>query len=204
MNKASSSTSSVFISLVLLLSAGTFLLYSQKYFSQVEDDSSRDFQINPNSHESEQIVNKYLQETNRKIEDQKTRREIENDFSIPRVGQLVPFHQNQQKNLDIDAPDTANARLGTSKNELIYNVDIDSPRGVVEENLAESQRLAKYDKEFKEAYIREFVANARKNGWIIVVDENGVVKSSKPVDKSENKNHINVFDSAAQLDADGN
>lgn len=146
--------------------------------------------VSASSPTAESVVNKYLKETNRAIEFQQLQAKIQNQFVMPKVGETIsPSPQNRNKKTIPVAP-------GESSSPSVPVYDNNSPAAQIHQDLAEQQRLEEYDRQYREEYIRQFVENARRNGWKLVVDENGVVKSATPIN-TEPKPRI--FDGPSRL-----
>lgn len=143
-----------------------------------------------NSAEAEKVVNKYLKETNKAIEMQRLQSKIQNQFVVPKVGETIgPKAGSKRK-------DTIQVGSGEVTQLDVRNYDTISPSAQIQNDLAEQQRLEEYDRQFREEYIRQFVENARKNGWKLVVDENGVIKSATPLNVEEKPR---LFDGPSRL-----
>jgi hypothetical protein len=184
MNQGEKSTS--FLPIVLIILSGGLLFVGLKMGHVGENDSSRSLSVE----DADKLVNIHLHETNEAIETQKMQRSAENNFSAPRVGELVPFRA-PQKNIDLDAPEDRQQQemRETFGNNGSVSVD-SSPRSVIEGQLADKQNLEEYDREYKEKYIKQFVENARLNGWKLVVDKNGLVKSAQRINPDESTTNV--------------
>lgn len=150
-------------------------------------------QVSVNSPEAEKAVNKYLKEINKSIEMQQLQSRIQNQNIRPKVGEVISpnaFSRNNKKqNLKVDSLVEQN-----SSHHIIY--DTNSPSGQIQLELAEQQRLEEYDQKYKEEYIRQFIENAKRNGWKITVDENGTIKSAAPINREQNPR---LFDGSPRL-----
>jgi hypothetical protein len=178
---------SSFLPSALILRAGCALFFALKWSRFGENDSSKSISVE----DTDRLVNKHLQETNEAIEAQKLRRSVENDFSIPKVGELVPFHGASTKSLDLDAPEDRNQQEMREAFDDSEKGESDStPRSQIESQLADKQRLEAYDREYKEKYIKQFVENAHTNGWKLVVDKNGLVQSAQRIEPTGSSTNV--------------
>jgi len=143
-----------------------------------------------NSAEAEKVVNKYLKETNKAIEMQQLQSKIQNQFVVPKVGEVITSHAGAKRKDSIHVGSGEVTQLGERGYDTV------TPSAQIQSDLAEQQRLEEYDQQFREEYIRQFVANDRKNGWKLVVDENGVIKSATPLNVEEKPR---LFDGPSRL-----
>jgi len=143
-----------------------------------------------NSAEAEKVVNKYLKETNRAMEMQQLQSKIQNQFVVPKVGEVIAPNAGAKRKDSIQVGSGEVTQLGERDYDTV------TPSAQIQNDLAEQQRLEEYDQQFREEYIRQFVANARKNGWKLVVDENGIIKSATPLNVEEKPR---LFDGPSRL-----
>ena len=128
---------------------------------------------------SNDIANRNLYYTQKKIEFEQQLREKENAFSAPAVGDVILPFKNQASPLDFSS-DINDQRLiehlrGTA--ELDWN----SPRNQIMAELSDQDRVEEYVEAYKENYAREFIANALRNGYVVTLDGNFRVLSVRPV-----------------------
>ena len=189
-----------FIAVVLLLAAGLIFLYAQKQSNESKKESESLAPVRRTA-ESEALVNKYLQETNARIEALKLHSAIVNNFKSPSVGQLVPKKPEASSSWGVDAPEDSSQKQFREALVPGAGDDDSSPRAIIEGQLAEKQQRENYERQYKEKYIQEFIENAKKNGWSIKVDKNGVVTQSSPIPNFEQSNHgqsrVNIFNPSA-------
>ncbi len=174
-----SNSSAGFIAVVFFLTAAIFYFYSQRNDTvEIPRDPATTHRTTA---EAEVLVNKYLKETNTKIESQKRLSEVENNFIVPRIGELVPIAPDTKKTFNVDGPEDINQKKLRETFAPDVSREDSSPRGVIESQLADKQRIAEYDREYRHQYTKAFIENARINGWIIKVDKNGVVIQATPI-----------------------
>lgn len=185
------SSQNYFLALLLFLLAGGLLYFAfQKEEGHTRFSSKLPQSVSANSAEAEKVVNKYLKETNKAIELQQLQTKIQNQFVVPRVGEVITTNADVRKKKTITV--TNSDVVGSNQN--VY--DTSSPAAKIQNELAEQQRLDDYDQKFREEYIRQFVENARRNGWKLSVDENGVIKSATPLNMEEKPR---IFDGPSRL-----
>lgn len=171
--------------MILILLAVIFLILALLV------DEDKNLKKTQSEEQVQDKVNTYLQITNKKIEQQKNIRKIEMQH-LPQVGQsLATWHEESEK-LD----------FSSDRNELGVIQDLDSspkdysgyhsPQAKVQSELKQQELALQKNKEFMNAYVKEFKENARRKGYIIEVDENYVVKSVKKAPVVDKK--IQLFD----------
>lgn len=64
------------------------------------------------------------------------------------------------------------------------------PSEVIHSKIFEDDKFDKYNEEYKQEYARQFIENARKNGWIVELDEKYQVKSVRPTRKPSQQNQL--------------
>lgn len=179
------------LAVIFFILAGGLLFFAmQKEEGQTRFSSKLPQSVSANSAEAEKVVNKYLKETNKAIELQQLQTRIQNQFVVPKVGEVISTNVELRKKKSIHIGDSDSA----VSNHNVY--DTSSPAAKIQNELAEQQRLDDYDQKFREEYIRQFVENARKNGWKLSVDENGVIKSATPLNMEEKPR---LFDGPSRL-----
>ncbi len=186
-----------FFALSLSLAACALYYFSEDSGTEAPTPAVSEFtKLVRSDAKSEQAVNKYLQETGKKIEAQKQKSAIENAFIAPVVGQLVPLRPEAKKPLAVEPPQDSDSLAGHRKLAPDVSRDDSSPRSEVEGQLADRQKLEEYDRGYRQQYVQEFIANARKNGWSIQVDKDGVVTRAYPIpgfDPQAQEHSVNVF-----------
>jgi hypothetical protein len=180
--------------ILLLIGAGMLTFFAFFHTEQVINLSSRtNKEISAASPEAEKLVNKYLQETNRAIEMQQMKTQVQNKFVSPKVGEvLTPKAARGKESLKVDLPEDPQQEALRRDTYQGSQGRFPSPSDQVQKDMADQQALEEYERQYKEAYIQQFIENARVNGWHIEVDEDGVIKKSVPI-KAETRPRL--FDS---------
>lgn len=112
----------------------------------------------------ESMVNRHVQLTNRRIEIEKEQIKIEANFVAPRVGEFV---------LDKSAADQPTFNQRADRNEMNAARDLArdshytvSANDIIQQEVAGGgRRVAGSDEEYRKEYARQFVENARRNGY---------------------------------------
>lgn len=158
------------------------------FFASLQEESvitlrPSDNHISANSPEAEAAVNRHLLSTNRQIELQQQLKRIENFNSTPKVG-------DQVFNPGSNYPIQAGVVMGTDRRDqqrlkdgesARRQQDFNNPSNVVQREMANDQAVARDLASAKEEYARQFVENARKDGWAIELDDDYVVRSVKKI-----------------------
>lgn len=158
--------------LALLLVAGAVLIGAYAWNEGRETPRERrtasiDVQDPVSRQRLESMVNHHVQMTNRQMEIEKEKIKMEASFSIPQVGQFVvqkdgskPFNLNVDRNEQNAVRDLRDNRtLTMSANDVIQN-----------ELLHGGQPSAPaYDEEYRREYARQFIENARRNGYEVTL-----------------------------------
>jgi hypothetical protein len=186
------------LALVVIVTAFTLFLFSNKKHKQeVEETYNPPAIENVQTGEVQSLVNKNLRETSEKIEQQQNRIKIENSAVKINPRDLMPI---TVKKPPAPLPLEPAKKQENSKNSLNQNpkfsppIDRGSPRSVIEEELANKQADQMAKEKFKREYIRQYIENAKKDGWNVVVDSEGNIKSVSPIKKTQK---INIFNPTA-------
>lgn len=175
------------ISLLFFLSAGLLgiAVFLDDGGGSAKKTNPKEHPLNAHSAEAEKTVNKHLKEVSRAIEMQQLRSRVQNQFVAPRIGDSIsPLGKSaQSKSINIEDQGSNLA------NGPVY--DVSSPAAEIRNELAEQQRIEIYDQNYRQEYIRQFTENARRNGWKITVDENGVIKDATPINQSPKQRLFN-------------
>lgn len=124
------------------------------------------------SEKFEKSVNKHLMFTNEKMELERQRMQVENarllnsDFSSTQ-----PQHAYQNDNkLDLST-DTRAEDLAKELGRGERAEDYSTPHDVVQKELFNAQQARSYSQAYKEEYARQFVENARRGGYKVILSE---------------------------------
>lgn len=163
------------------------------FLAAVEEDSvitlkPSDSKVSAFSKENEERVNHHLLTTNRKMEFEKAKRRNENYLTSPRVGDsALNQSQNyyQPKGVVMDSDRRESQRVQDGKRSQGPENYL-SPANQVQREIAVQNSEEYYRRQAQEDYARQFVENAKKDGWAVELDENYVVKSVKRIKPDTN------------------
>lgn len=169
--------------LVLLLFIGAGALFFMYMKSPAELPKSKDPRVS--SEKFEKSVNKNLMLTNENIEMAQKRMQIENseyakEFSSTAAQKAFAA---ENKGLDLSA-DTGAAEVANDlgRGEKRSDTAID-PHEIVQGEMLYNQQSAEYNKAYKEEYARQFVENARRGGYKVILSDDYKVLSVTPIRK---------------------
>ncbi|WII70783.1 hypothetical protein QJS83_09955 [Bdellovibrio sp. 22V] len=148
------------------------------------------------SQKYEKSVNRHLMFTNEKMELARQRMEVENarllntDFNSTSAQRAYTNDNTLDLSTDTRAQELANELgRGTRKEEAM------SPHDVVQRELFNAQQMAEYTQAYKEEYARQFIENARRGGYkVILSDDLSRVISVTPL-RSPSQNGMDLFGS---------
>lgn len=129
--------------------------------------ASIDVQDPVNRQRLESMVNRHVQMTNRQMEIEKEKIKMEATFSIPKVGQFVVHKENNKAfNLNVDNAENNAARDLRDMRTLTM-----SANDVIQNELLHGGQSAQpvYDEEYRREYARQFIENARRNGYEVTL-----------------------------------
>ncbi len=129
--------------------------------------------------ELERAVNNHIQLTNRKIETDKEKIKQEASFTIPRVGQLLLTAEGQP----VDPIDMRGDRneFNSTRDMRRDRLETPSAGDIIQQDLADNQARERQNAEYMKEYARQFVENARRNGYEVELDSEYKVKNVRQV-----------------------
>lgn len=125
------------------------------------------------------LVNKHLYYTNEKIQAKARDLQLET-YRAPSVGMVIdPRLKEVNGSIDMrsDLNEYSAAQDTAAKRELNYY----SPNAVIQGQIQDQEVAEANRKAYTEAYIKQFLENARQNGYIVTLDVNNVVVDVKPI-----------------------
>ena len=135
-------------------------------------------------------MNRHLLFTDKHIELSKERVKLENWKASPQVGENLFGEKKKDSPSNLDL--SQDRRESQVLNDLKRNekqTDYVSPDSLIQSQLSASGEQSKYEQEYRKEYSRQFIENARKAGYEVVVNENYVVTSVKKI-KGEDRAHL--------------
>jgi hypothetical protein len=171
-----------FLGLIFILLAGVlfFLNETQKNAPGYMEMSSIELQ----SQETQNKINRHLQETSRKmflqerngmIETSKTMRRLESSRPQPR-------YQIEREVVIPNSEDMHEFNEQVGRGQKVPGMPTD-PAQRIQEELSREQAEHQYSEAYKKEYARQFVENARSQGWEVQMDGNYKVISVRPLRK---------------------
>lgn len=179
-------TKSSWILLVLLLLAAGFF-----YFLGTQETKTsqklRSSQISAYSNETNEVVNKHLSITSQALEIKRKKMNIENQFSAPQIGESVVSKEQKPKDYGVDhSADTNESNAYEDLNRYRHELRATDPDRIIRDQIAEQEDTAEYDQAYREEYARQFIENARRNGYEVKLNSDYVVISVKKIKSSGN------------------
>lgn len=183
------------LALLLFLGAG-FLVFS--YLDGGESDMASSAPgksaATLKNEKREKFVNKHLLFTNERMELQKQKMYLDNAKYLDAPSKAPQRAYQAEERLDLSqethAADIAK-ELGRGEKQEEYN----SPDDIVQRDLFEQQQREQYSEAYREEYARQFVENARKGGYKVILSEDlSRVLSVTPLRKPS-QNQLELFGS---------
>lgn len=169
------------LSLLLLFSSiGLF------WFALKEDDENFDNE-KVSLQQSENVINDHLKKTAKKIEEEKIKAQIENLQQYKNAENKMEMQSSDFssniKNDDFKSDprlDELTQSLGKNRKEPSPPK---SPKEVIHAQMYDHQKWNEYTLAYRQSYADKFVENARRQGWVIKLDNEYKIISAKPVKK---------------------
>ena len=135
--------------------------------------------ISLSSEKVQEVLNKHLQETSTRIDTQQFSQKWQNNKYIPKVGdrlRMAPQRDNFATHGVDMAADKNSASLQQDASRGSLEIASSSPHSEVMGEIANQQRMEIYKEQADEEYKKEFIENARQNGYHIELTDDGRVK----------------------------
>ncbi len=122
----------------------------------------------------ERSVNKHLMFTNDRMDMERRKIEIENkrllmDKAVIGNPSQVPY-SNEGK-LDLSSAESSETLVASALGRGARVEEISSPQDVVQKEVFTREQMAEYTQAYKEEYARQFIENARKGGYKVILSE---------------------------------
>lgn len=175
------------LGLLLLVGAvliGTYAWISDQEQIETRRTASTDVQNPETRSKIENQVNRHVLMTNRKMELEKEQIKVEANFSVPQVGQFVMERPANSQNFDLKgdrteqnvARDLRNDRqLAVSASDIVQNEVVNQQVGGA---------AAAMDEQYRREYARQFIENARRNGYEVTLSPDLRVIGVQQIPKS--------------------
>lgn len=159
---------SMFLALLLFFgAAGLLFVYLDS--GEVHSSSSSPNAPVTKTEKYEQAVNKHLMLTNEKIQQQEQRLRLEHANKEFGSAGAQRAYQNDNR-LDL-SQDTRAAEIANELGRGERREEYTSPHDVVQKEIFESQQRDEYSQAYREEYARQFVENARRGGYKVMLSE---------------------------------
>lgn len=170
------------LALLFLLGAGLFLV-----LAFLLPESRKPNVISAKTPEAEKLVNKHLWQTAYQKELAQEKMKAQNSYMAPQVGESIWMKRKyDSKELGIDhSPDTNEHNVHDDLNRYKKELQATHPDAIIQGQIADRLLEAEYTEAYRAEYARQFVENARRNGYHIVLDANFVVLSVTPIKPQE-------------------
>lgn len=158
--------------LVLLLFVGAAVLAISSLESSTTPKAKQGHAVPARLKTDESSVNSHLMFTNDKIEFQRKSIEVENARALNEAFKRK-FEQSAYVNpnkLDLSSEDHA-AIIAEVLGRGEKKQDIQTPEDIVQQEIYMAEQAAEYNQAYREEYARQFVENARKGGYKIILSE---------------------------------
>jgi hypothetical protein len=171
--------------LLLLLGIGVLVAFILIPAPKKVKNPTLSGQISASSLQAEQLVNKHLWMTSRTQELSQEQMRLQNQFTNPHVGDSIwPKGQIQgpDKTLGVDHSADANeATAFEDLNRYPKQLEAQNPDNVIQAQLSDEDRRQAYEQAYRAQYAKQFIENARRNGYEVRLNDQNVVISVKPL-----------------------
>ena len=134
------------------------------------------------STETEALVNRHLHMTSQAVQLNERKRKIENSFSAPQLGESVVNRPRDKKDYGVDhSSDTNESNAYDDLNRYPKEMAYTNPDNIIRGQLSDQDTAIEYDEAYRQEYARQFVENARRNGYEVKLNSEYVVISVRKV-----------------------
>lgn len=127
------------------------------------------------------VVNKHLLMTNTKLELARERARLDNNDSVPEVGEQILPRWKPQQVIGVDHSPDRNELNAQRDLEEAKEYNLNAPDVIIQSEIADREKRKEYEAKYKEEYARRFIDNARAGGYEIELDDNFVVKKVRKI-----------------------
>ena len=183
--------------LAVLLLLGSVALLFAYLNSSTSPNANPQAKGSARSASFERSVNKHLMYTNDRVELQKQKVEIENKNLLLEKSHSAdatqPPHVNENR-LDFSS-ENSESKVAEALGRSERQAEVGTPQDVIQREVFNQEQLAEYTQAYKEAYAQQFIENARKGGYKVILSEDlSRVVSVQPI-KMPPKNSYQIFNS---------
>lgn len=176
--------------LALLLAGAAFF-----YFIGIQNSGPKSKPRDSSSHisaysaQANDMVNKHLALTSKSLELQEKKRKFENQFSMPQLGDSIIDDPSRDKDMGVDHSADANEdNAYQDLNRYPREIRATDPDRIIRNQIAEQDLAVGYENAYREEYARQFIENARKNGYEVKLNSDYVVISVRKIRTPSNYN----------------
>ncbi len=174
------------IVILVIAIAGAFFYFKKNVnvVAEVKPKTEHDLSVK----EQDQVVNKYLQETNQSVLLDKAKADR---FLIEAKAQIA-----KQEKANREKRDKENEKISLERQiwKETKSPEAESPADIVNSKINDIKFKAQADEFDKKAFAREWIENARKGGYHIELNENLEVIKSVPIRKPSQDNDAVEFE----------
>ena len=172
---------------IFLFGAGLFLALA---LSLPESHSSKNRKISAQSPEAEKLVNKHLWRTANFQELNQEKVRAQNSYLAPQICDSIWPKTNQAAaNHGVDhSPDRNESNAFEDLNRYRKEFQATHPDSIIQGEIADQQKMAEAQEIFRAEYARQFVENARANGYAVELNSDFVVIRVTPISNTKQRN----------------
>lgn len=166
-----------FLFLLFAVLVGTYALHEKKSEKKsLPINNSNGAQIRSNDYEQRVNLHLRMMETAKQIA--RHRVEVENRKTAPGIDEGYSADDKNYWRLDMQPDDVSQRVYEDLKRE---SKSWQTPDGEIQESLADEQQRKEYDQAYMEEYVKAYKANARKQGFDVIIDKDYVVRGVRPL-----------------------
>ncbi len=163
---------------LLLLSAAGFFMASLDLILRPQKAEP----VSAYSPQAEVLVNKHLFFTSQSQHLREKKMDIENSYLAPELGDSIWPKIAAKKDQGVDhSPDRNENTAFDDLNRYHKDLHYTNPDQIIQGQIVDEELSAKDQLEYRQEYARQFVENARRNGYIIKLNEDLVVIKVSPM-----------------------
>lgn len=179
-NKQGKSQQNIFALLLIALAVGLFLMANDE--SKSLDSSANQLPKIPVNKEYTERARGHLLMT----ADEVKLRELKHSNDVlekaPSLSQTAEQRAYHGEGFDLSSESTARDLAKDLNRDNVQNAAVpETPDQLIQSEIFNQQQLADYSAAYKEEYARQFIENARRAGWEVVLDEDFRVISTRRI-----------------------
>lgn len=154
------------------------------YFIKSHPDESADFSSYSTEKKELSIVNQHLKRAAEDLNSKKNEVIVEAIKNAKPLSEIAPqrtTYNSEDDFFDFDGDPRMNQLAEDLGRTSTGSAKVKSPKDVVYESLNQDIKKREFDDETKKNLARQFVENAKKDGWHVILDDNYRIKSYKRI-----------------------